>query len=67
MYTDDAVKEWELVICTVYELLLGDQMAGACKGDMRTIFYSEYLKGRNQAVNVSVDTRIILKRILNRE
>ena len=42
MCTDDAVKEWGFVICTVYQLLLGDQikgdkMGGAYKGDAYSI------------------------------
>jgi hypothetical protein len=36
-------------------------MGEACKGDMHTVFYSEYLKRRNQMGNMQVDTRIILK------
>jgi hypothetical protein len=39
-------------------------MYGACKGDMHTVFYSKYLKRRNQTGNMKVDTRIILKLII---
>jgi hypothetical protein len=33
-----------------------DKMDGACKGDMSTVFYSEYLKRRDQPGNMKVDT-----------
>lgn len=47
MCTEDAVKEMGFVICTVYQLSLGDKikddiMGGACRGDMLTVFYSEF-------------------------
>jgi len=44
-----------------------DKMGGAWKGDMHTVFYSEYLKRRNQRENMKADTRIILKLIVKYE
>jgi len=39
-------------------------MGRACKEDMHAVFYSEYLKRRNQTGNMKVGTRIILKLIV---